>query len=89
VDPAVCACCGREGGYAVSLRKGVTTGDFAAAAPIDEQMDDRERCRLLYVAATRARDHLVVSLHRGLESGTKTSAHLLATDGGATVGAHA
>lgn len=73
----------------MSLRKGVTTGDFAAAAPIDEQMDDRERCRLLYVAATRARDHLVVSLHRGLESGTKTSAHLLATDGGATVGAHA
>ena len=78
----------RDGGYAVSLRKGVTTGDFAAAAPIDEQMDDRERRRLLYVAATRARDHLVVSLHRGLESARQTSAHLLATDGQATAGAH-
>jgi len=77
----------REGGYAVSLRKGVTAGDFAAAAPIDEQMDDRERRRLLYVAATRARDHLVVYLHRGLESATKTSAHLLATEGEATAGA--
>jgi len=78
-----------DGGYAVSLRNGVTTGDFAAAAPIDEQMDDRERRRLLYVATTRARDHLVVSLHRGLDSPTQTSARLLATTGEATLGAQA
>jgi len=32
--------------------------------PIDEQMGDAERLRLLYVACTRAMDHLVVSLHR-------------------------
>ena len=32
--------------------------------PIDEQMGFHERIRLLYVACTRARDHLVVSLHR-------------------------
>jgi ATP-dependent helicase/nuclease subunit A len=32
--------------------------------PIDEQMSDAERRRLLYVACTRAIDHLVVSLHR-------------------------
>ena len=32
--------------------------------PIDEMMDEHERLRLLYVACTRARDHLVVSLHR-------------------------
>jgi ATP-dependent helicase/nuclease subunit A len=32
--------------------------------PIDEQMGDAERRRLLYVACTRAIDHLVVSLHR-------------------------
>jgi ATP-dependent helicase/nuclease subunit A len=32
--------------------------------PIDEQMGDAERRRLLYVACTRAVDHLVVSLHR-------------------------
>jgi ATP-dependent helicase/nuclease subunit A len=32
--------------------------------PIDEQMSDAERRRLLYVACTRAMDHLVVSMHR-------------------------
>jgi ATP-dependent exoDNAse (exonuclease V) beta subunit len=32
--------------------------------PIDEQMGYDERLRLLYVACTRACDHLVVSLHR-------------------------
>ncbi|WP_138732032.1 UvrD-helicase domain-containing protein [Modestobacter excelsi] len=77
----------REGGYEVSLRKGVTTGDFDVAAPIDEQMDDRERRRLLYVAATRARDHLVVSLHRSAASATASSARLLADDGQAASGA--
>ncbi len=35
--------------------------------PIDEMMDQHERRRLLYVACTRARDHLVVSLHRTAE----------------------
>lgn len=45
--------------------------------PIDEQMDDAERIRLLYVACTRAMDHLVVSLHR-TDGPHKTSAKLLA-----------
>ena len=40
-------------------------GVFDAHQPIDEQMGDAERRRLLYVACTRASDHLVVSLHRG------------------------
>ena len=35
--------------------------------PIDEMMDEHERLRLLYVACTRACDHLVVSLHRTTE----------------------
>ncbi|MFW3171373.1 UvrD-helicase domain-containing protein [Geodermatophilus sp. CPCC 206100] len=78
-----------SGGYAVSLRKGVTTGDFDVAAPVDEQMDDRERRRLLYVAATRARDHLVVSLHRSAASSTRSAARLLAEDGRAAEGAEA
>lgn len=46
-------------------------------APIDEQMSDAERRRLLYVACTRARDHLVVSLHRSARS-KRSSAVLLA-----------
>jgi ATP-dependent exoDNAse (exonuclease V) beta subunit len=42
----------------------VETEEFAAWKPIDEQMGFDERIRLLYVATTRAKDHLVVSLHR-------------------------
>ena len=54
----------RDGGCEFKLRKDLQTGDFDVAKPIDEQMDYHERLRLLYVACTRARDHLVVSLHR-------------------------
>ncbi len=71
-------------GYAVRLTKYVQTNDFEHVAPIDEQMDAYERRRLLYVAATRARDHLVVSLHRK-DSGS-TNADILA-GAGATTGA--
>ena len=50
--------------------------------PIDEQMSFHERVRLLYVACTRARDHLVVSLHRKVRvnppsSVARTNAELL------------
>jgi ATP-dependent helicase/nuclease subunit A len=41
----------------------IETPGFAAQKEIDRQLDEAERVRLLYVAATRARDHLVVSLH--------------------------
>ena len=40
-------------------------------------MGDAERKRLVYVAATRARDHLVVSLHRADHNGGTTAAELL------------
>lgn len=47
--------------------------------PFDEQMGEAERRRLLYVACTRACDHLIVSLHRNGESRTpSTSADWLA-----------
>ena len=46
------------------MGKEVVTEEFQAAVPIDEQMGYDERVRLLYVACTRACDHLVVSLHR-------------------------
>jgi ATP-dependent exoDNAse (exonuclease V) beta subunit len=66
----------RAGGYEVKLARAVQTGDFDVAKPIDEQMASDERARLLYVACTRARDHLVVSAHR---CGTaRTGAALLA-----------
>ena len=57
--------------YSVHLSGSIETNDFAEAAPLDEQMDGEERRRLLYVAATRARDHLVVSLHRAERDGDR------------------
>ncbi len=42
----------------------VKTQEFTGRLSVEEQMDRDERIRLLYVACTRARDHLVVSLHR-------------------------
>ncbi len=75
-------------------------GVFDAHQPIDEQMSDAERRRLLYVACTRAADHLVVSLHRGAPTkanadyadwGPLTSAELFVAAGahGPTSGAQA
>jgi len=49
-------------GYKVG--SSVKTDEYLEWAPIDEQMSYHERIRLLYVACTRARDHLVVSTHR-------------------------
>ncbi|HWD80675.1 MAG TPA: UvrD-helicase domain-containing protein [Kribbella sp.] len=71
-----------SGGYAVKLKASVQTEDFDLVQPVDEQMDDYERRRLLYVAATRARDHLVVSLHRSGNRRHTSNAELLATAGG-------
>jgi ATP-dependent exoDNAse (exonuclease V) beta subunit len=67
----------RSGGYALRLHSTVKTADFDAAQPVDEQMGQDEKLRLLYVACTRAKDHLVVSVHRK-DSGPPTSATLLA-----------
>ncbi|WP_370287778.1 UvrD-helicase domain-containing protein [Nocardioides sp.] len=80
----------RADGYAVSLSKDLHDPAFEEAAALDEQMDSYERLRLLYVGATRARDHLVVSLHRpgrslGEDPGKWTPAELLAEAGAAEV----
>ena len=53
-----------SGALVVKLRGGVESENYETWKPIDEQMDAHERLRLLYVACTRARDHLIVSLHR-------------------------
>jgi ATP-dependent helicase/nuclease subunit A len=55
------------------LRKGIATANHDPRADIEFEMDVHEKLRLLYVAATRARDHLVVSCHhstRGTPTGT-------------------
>ncbi len=52
------------GGVGYKFGSKVSTNEFVEWAPIDEQMGLHERIRLLYVACTRARDHLIVSVHR-------------------------
>jgi ATP-dependent exoDNAse (exonuclease V) beta subunit len=69
----------------IRVGKTVVSAAFEAHRPIDEQMSHDERVRLLYVACTRAQDHLVVSLHRRTRkqppdsAGRLTSAELLAS----------
>ncbi|HKA84384.1 MAG TPA: UvrD-helicase domain-containing protein [Acidimicrobiales bacterium] len=53
-----------EGEAIIRVGNKVRSAAFDAWLPIDEQMSHDERIRLLYVACTRARDHLVISLHR-------------------------
>ncbi|MEI7547369.1 MAG: 3'-5' exonuclease, partial [Actinomycetota bacterium] len=50
-----------EGSWMLSSPDDPTYQQFA---PVDEAMGNAERRRLLYVACTRAMDHLVVSCHR-------------------------
>ena len=68
----------------IRLGSALETKEYEWFVPIDEQMGHHERLRLLYVACTRAQDHLVVSLHRKAppkttpEEHRRTSADLLA-----------
>ena len=70
------------GGVGYRFGKAVATQEFEDYKPIDEQMAFDERVRLLYVAATRAKDHLVLSLQRKVrarapEPSKRTNAELL------------
>ncbi|HKE72390.1 MAG TPA: UvrD-helicase domain-containing protein [Acidimicrobiales bacterium] len=72
------------GSCMIRVGRSVVSETFEEHRPIDEQMSHDERIRLLYVACTRAQDHLVLSLHRKAraapaDSATRlTSAELLA-----------
>ncbi len=59
---------GESGPPEIKLRSGVATAAHTARADLEEEMDAHEKLRLLYVAATRARDHLVVSGHHKASS---------------------
>jgi ATP-dependent exoDNAse (exonuclease V) beta subunit len=58
----------------------VVSEAFEAWKPIDEQMSHDERIRLLYVACTRAQDHLIVSLHRKTRNEPDTEAKLTSAE---------
>ena len=49
--------------FAASLRKAMRTSDYEALEVVDDAHEVHEAWRLMYVATTRARDHLIVSLH--------------------------
>ena len=55
-----------DGSVEVSVRTGIETPGFQTAHKIDRRFQDAEAIRLLYVGATRARDHLIVSIHRAI-----------------------
>lgn len=54
---------GEVGPPEVRLRKDTATARHDPRADLELEMDAHEKLRLLYVAVTRARDHLVVSCH--------------------------
>ena len=47
-----------------SQKLGLSTSNYEAMAEADKDADEAELVRLAYVGATRAREHLVVSVHR-------------------------
>ena len=51
----------QDGSPELKLKADTSTEHFARLADIEAEMDVHERARLLYVACTRARDHLIVS----------------------------
>ncbi|MFV0524305.1 MAG: UvrD-helicase domain-containing protein [Acidimicrobiales bacterium] len=52
-----------DGPAEVKIRKGAATANYDVHAAVEDVLDLAERIRLQYVAATRARDLLVVSFH--------------------------
>lgn len=62
-----------EGRPEVRVRQGVETKGSAALFDAETREDDRESLRLCYVGMTRAKDRLVVSLHRSAGTPTRPS----------------
>ncbi len=72
---------GADGPPAVRLKTAVETMEHKPRADLEEEMSAFEKLRLLYVAATRAKDHLIVSGHHKAKGGdpNETFAGRLAT----------
>ena len=61
----------------VSVRKKVASQGFDRRADLEEEMDADEKLRLLYVACTRARDHLLIAAHHNVDTKRETFARML------------
>jgi ATP-dependent exoDNAse (exonuclease V) beta subunit len=66
---------GDDGAVEVGAGRQLRSAGYAAAADADRALDRLERIRLLYVAMTRARDHLVLCLHHKARNGTSDRSH--------------
>ena len=73
------------GAPVIRLRAGVQTESYEQWRKTESEMDIDERLRLMYVACTRARDHLIVSLLRAADSNNRSMASVLAGAGAAVV----
>ena len=62
----------------LSARKDVATSGFDRLADIEDEMDEEEKLRLLYVVCTWARDHLLVAAHH--VEGVKSFAQMVWTE---------
>ncbi|MGH9082304.1 MAG: 3'-5' exonuclease, partial [Acidimicrobiales bacterium] len=67
-----------ERGPEIGLRKDLCTDGHPELSEQRAAIEEEERLRLLYVAATRAQDHLVVSVHRGQRAGESLAGRLAA-----------
>lgn len=67
-----------QGGCEVHFNNDTRTSGHEALYRQDQQLSDEEELRLLYVAATRARDHLVVCVHHSEKSPPSMAERLLA-----------
>ena len=57
----------------IEVKASLQTAGYDELADFEKERGEEERVRLVYVAATRARDHLIVSLYRN-KSGSKSAA---------------
>ena len=57
----------------IEVKASLQTDGYEELADFEKARGEEERVRLIYVAATRARDHLIVSLYRN-KSGSKSAA---------------
>ena len=75
-------CCGPRPAPSSASTTPSSPATYEATRALDEQLDEHERRRLLYVACTRARDHLAVSVHRGASPSSSSTTSTLADAGG-------
>ncbi len=67
-----------RGAPEVRLHKKAVTPGYEEARGVEQELGNLERDRVLYVAATRARDHLIVSLYRPARGEANTPAGRIA-----------